>query len=491
VKRVRRTPILLLVGALLIAAIVYRNGDDTTSVSSRPAVAADDPGLPPPEARSASWFCAAGSSASGSSESGGEGAAETVVVTSVADTELSATVTVMPGGNAAPVSRTVRVGPHREARVAVADVLETPEPGVVVEIVGGQAAVAHELRSDSDIATEPCARRASRDWYFSSGTTVRGSEQTLVLFNPFGDDAIVDVAILTDAGVQEPDQLQGLGVERRSRVSLPIHELVPRQELVAIEVHARIGRVVAERSMSFDGTTPENGPARSGLALSLGAMSPRRTWEVPAGTTADGGTTHLVVANFGSVSSHVEVDVLIGDDQTLTPLSTTVPARGVVALDVGERVPAGERFAVRVFARTLEGDEPPVVAEMLSWWPDASASTSVATTLGSTRPARRWVVPLLDVDADATVTVINPGGSPLTAEVLAYDTDGSEPRSAPSAAIEAGKFATFSLEELGLGGARTIVVSSDRDVFVGLGLLGTAGGSWMAAVPDFGFGDRI
>ena len=316
---------------------------------------------------------------------------------------------------------------------------------------------------------------------------MRGTQQYLVLFNPFGDDAIVDVTMLTDTGVQQPSGLQGLGVQRRSRVSIPIQDVVPRQELVALEVHARTGRVVAERSMFFDGTVPENGPARRGISLSLGATSPRRGWEFPAGTTVDGGTTQLGVANFGAITSDVEIEVLIGDEQTLTPLTASVPARGVVSVDVSDRVPAGTPFAVRVFARTLEASSPPVVVEMLTWWPVASASTSVATTLGPARPARRWVVPLPDVDADATITVINPGASPVTAEVLAYGVDGAEPKSAPSAAIDAGKFATFALDEIGLGGARTIVVTSDRDVVVGLTLLGAAGGSVMAAVPDFAY----
>ena len=145
----------------------------------------------------------------------------------------------MPGGDAAPVSRVVRLAPRAEARVRVADVVATPEPAVVVEIVGGQAVVSHELAANGDIATEPCARGASADWYFAAGTTLKGSQQFLVLFDPFGDDAIVDVTFLTDDGVQEPDSLQALVVPRRSRVSIPVHDAVPRQRNVAIHVHAR------------------------------------------------------------------------------------------------------------------------------------------------------------------------------------------------------------------------------------------------------------
>ena len=38
------------------------------------------------------------------------------------------------------------------------------------------------------------------------------------------------------------------------------------------------------------------------------------------------------------------------------------------------------------------------MAELLEWWPDESTSTAVATTLGATEPARRWVVSLPEGD---------------------------------------------------------------------------------------------
>ena len=44
------------------------------------------------------------------------------------------------------------------------------------------------------------------------------------------------------------------------------------QERVAAQVHARVGRVVAEQSQIFDGTVPDQGPTREGIAVSLGAQ---------------------------------------------------------------------------------------------------------------------------------------------------------------------------------------------------------------------------
>src|SRR5262249_39054528 len=151
------------------------------------------------------------------------------------------------------------------------DIVASPEPGVVVEVVGGQAVVSHQLTGQGDFALEPCARSASTDWYFANGTTLRGSQQFITLFNPFGDDAIVDVSFLTDAGEQEPDATQGLVVPRRSRVSVPVQDALERQTVVAAHVHARAGRIVAERTQLFDGTSSEGVPLRKGIAVSLGA----------------------------------------------------------------------------------------------------------------------------------------------------------------------------------------------------------------------------
>ncbi|MET0628765.1 MAG: DUF5719 family protein [Acidimicrobiia bacterium] len=482
-RRVPRTPILILVVGLLVAAVVFQHRDEPEAPSvAGTAAAAEDLGLPPANALSASWYCAEGTSADGGR------AAETVIVSSLADTDITATVTVMPGGKEVPVSRTLQIGAHQQERLAVAEVLATAEPGVVVEVTGGQASVAHEIAGTDDVATEPCARSANRDWYFAGGTTVRGTQQYLVLFDPFGDDAVVDVSFVTDNGVQEPDQLQGLVVSRRSRVSVPVHDLVPRQQLVAISVHARAGRVVAERSMLFDGTTPDEAPTRRGIALSLGAPSPARAWTLPFGSTADAGSARIGVANFGTTASTVEIDVLLDNQQSLTPVSMSVPARSVVSVDVSDRVPPGSQFAVRAFARTVEGHAAPLVVEMLSWWPEDSNSTAAASALGSTRPARRWVVAYPAVEADGTVTVVNPGTEAVTAELRVYRADGGDPLSAPAAAIEPGQFATFSLAALGIERDRVIIVVADADVVVGVTYMGVAGVAMMAAVPDFGFG---
>ncbi|HEX4531702.1 MAG TPA: hypothetical protein VIA11_20110, partial [Acidimicrobiia bacterium] len=222
-RKVRRGPILLVVLAAVVAAIVAQQGASSSESATASSLARTGVSVPSSDVASSAWYCAEGTSTP-------DGRAdETVIVASLAPSTVDATITVMPGGNGAPKTRQLRLAPGEETRVKVADILATPEPGVVVETTGGPAAVSHQLQHDGDFAVEPCTRAAGTDWYFASGTTVPGAEHDLALFNPFGDDAIVDVTFLTDTGVQQPDDLQAVVVPRRSRITIPVQNEVLRQ----------------------------------------------------------------------------------------------------------------------------------------------------------------------------------------------------------------------------------------------------------------------
>ena len=157
-RKVRRGPILLVVLAAVVAAVVVQQGasssDSTAGVATASPLARTGVSVPSPDVASSAWYCAEGTSTP-------DGRAdETVIVASVAPSTVDATITVMPGGDGAPASRQLRLAPGEETRVKVADILATPEPGVVVETTGGPAAVSHQLQHDGDFAVEPCTRAA-------------------------------------------------------------------------------------------------------------------------------------------------------------------------------------------------------------------------------------------------------------------------------------------------------------------------------------------
>ncbi len=279
--------------------------------------------MPQADALSSAWYCAEGtSSADGRAD-------ETVIVSNLSAATVTATVTVMSGSDQPAVSRTIRVEALAQQRVHLTELIATAEPGVVVEVFGGPAVVEHELVGHNDVAVGACSRQASRSWYFAAGTTARDATEHLALFNPYGDDAIVDVSFLTDSGPQEPEAFQGLVVPRRSRVSVAVSDEIRRQDHVATLVHARTGRVVAERTELFDGSQ-----SRFGLAVSLGANAPTDRWILPFGP-ADGSPHFVSVANFDVLPTEVEVDTLVEGNAVVEPQTVGVPGRSVVAVDVG------------------------------------------------------------------------------------------------------------------------------------------------------------
>ena len=482
-RRPPRLPILLVVVGAVVAAAVYQGHDNASTANTATSTAElTTVGVPSSDAVSTSWFCA-----DGTSNDGGR-ADETILVGNVSKSEAKATITVMPGGDAKPVSRVIRVAPGGEEHVKVASIVATAEPGVVVEAVGGRAVVSHSLVHGGDFAVEPCARTTATDWYFAAGTTVKGSEHYLALFNPFGDDAIADVTFVTDTGVQQPDEVQGLVIPRRSRVTIAVQDLVPRQQRVAAEVHLRAGRIVAERDQIFDGSTPDAGPTRTGIAVSLGATGPGREWVIPAGTSAGGATSTVAVANFSDVDTEAQVAVLLPDGQTASPQAVKVASHQVVNVDFTNRVPVDSPYSVVVRSRSAEGDTQPVVAEALSWWPASSSSTGVASTFGPGPAARRWVVLLPDVDADAVLTVANTGSKPVTAALLPADQIDRAvgPTSEPERAVAPNSIATFTVANLRTSHG-VLVITADHPVSVGLTVLGAAGASTSAAFPDYGY----
>jgi hypothetical protein len=473
VARAAGIPAAALVIVIAIGAFAIDRGTTVSPPAAlRGITSVDGPSIPPASALSAAWYCAEGTSTVDGR------ATETIIVGNLAKHPIDVTVTVMPGGALPPVVRHRRIDTLAQARIPIADVLETPEPGVVVEVFGGQAVVEHELASRDDVAVGPCARAPSRDWYFADGSTERGAEEWLALFNPFGENAIVDVSFLSPAGFQAPGETQGVVVAPFSRVSIAVHDAVRRQASLAIAVHARTGRIVAERTQIFDGSD-----TRKGLAVSLGATGSARRWRLPTGDGQAGAATSISLANFGLVPTEVTVGFQTDGDAKVRADKVRVPARGVVRVDLAGKVATGVGYAVDL---KVTG-KAPVVAEQFEAWVSPATVTGVASTVASTTTARRWAfaVGRLDEQGDALVTALNVSGRPLTVQLYAYTAGNpNSPTSAPAQAVPPGARAVFHVLELGVRPEMVFVVSADGQIVAGREVLGApVGVSLSPGVP--------
>src|SRR5207253_9988262 len=100
----------------------------------------------------------------------------------------------------------------------------------------------------------------------------------LALFNPFPDDAVVDISFATDQGRAEPRAVQGLPVPAGSTVLVNAHDVVRRRAVAAASIVARTGRLVVDRLQAFDGSA-----GRSGISLTLAAARGANAWYFPDG----------------------------------------------------------------------------------------------------------------------------------------------------------------------------------------------------------------
>jgi hypothetical protein len=470
--RTRRIAAIVVV-AIVVAGAVVLAGRETEplAVTARQRLPADGATVVPARAVSTAWYCAEGTSAATGR------ARETVIIGNLEDRALEVSVTVMTGGDAAPLTERYELEPYEQRRVEVAGIAESPEPGVVVEVFGGRAVVEHEIQGIAeDVAVGPCARTASTHWYFAEGSTERGAEDWLALFNPFGDDAIVDVSFVDDGGAETPEAGQAIVVPRRSRISVPIHEVARRQGQVGVVVQARTGRVVAERTGIFDGTD-----ARSGITLALGVTALATRWRLPILDVGDGTAESLSIANFAEDAADVEVRVLLDGVTNLPPETVDLTGNSIARVDVGARANSGEGYAVEVVSTTGV----PIAVGAFGAWATPSSVTGVATTQGTAAAATRWAfaVGRLDADGESVISALNVSDRPLTVQLYAYTPgDPDSPASAPAEALPPGERVSFSLGARGVRPDQVIVISADGPIVAGREILGP-GASLAPGVP--------
>ncbi len=402
----RRLPILVLVVAALAALALVEVDDgaprplgDVASIAMPTAGGAS--------ALSSAWFCAASATAA-------DGQADlSVTVANGTASPRSGTVTWVPDeGN--PVDRPVELGPHQALRLVAGDVVRAGGVSAIVELDGGGVTVEHEAESARGRGLAPCASAASDRWYLANGTTARDAAQVLVLFNPFPDDAIVDVSFATEQGRDQPDALQGLPVRARSATRVNVSELVRRRAVTATAVVARRGRLVVDRLQSFDGSE-----GRTGVSLALAAPAPAESWTFPAGLHQEGLTERWRLFNPGDRDAVVIIEVVPDSGEVPIPVERTVPARSQLVVDAAESssVPGGTGHSSTV--RSINGV--PVVAERELAGTSPSSRRGWSSMLGSPLVAERWVLatgPGADGVAERLV-VHNPGAEPVRFSVTA------------------------------------------------------------------------
>ena len=415
-------PILFVVIAAVVAAVVVQQ-DASSSSTLEPRRVGGRGARRRRACRRPTSCRARGTARTGTSQPDGR-ADETVIVASLARTGIDVTITVMPGGDAGADVEQLRLAPGEEARVPVADILATPEPGVVVEAVGGRAVVSHELdrrRRPRGRAVHAHRRhrlvlRVGHHGRRRRAQTSRCSTRSATTPSSTSRSSPTP-ACRSPTGSRPSSCRAARASPSRCRTASCASSGSPR-------TCTRVsGASSPSSSQIFDGTVPDGGPTRQGIALSLGVRAPATTWwHRPRARRTDGGIGHAGARQLlrrrragrgagrdGRTARRCSRETVrvpsqrrrhhrrdhAGPDSTPTTRSSR--PRSTPTVDACRSSPSCWRRGRRRRRRT-----------------------GVAGTLG--HPVTRHAAgscPQPDVDADASVTVFNPGPDPVTAELLA------------------------------------------------------------------------
>lgn len=482
----------LVVGAVVLDApessVAPEQLDASLDVTALPTVAR-------PDALSTAFYCAGGTAR------GEDGPAElSIVLANDAPTGATAEVTLV-GPDGAQEQTALEVPAQGRARLRASEVIDAEWVAALVVVEGGRVGVDREVTGPLGFDSSPCATDAADRWFVPSGTTVRGSELYLSLFNPFPDTASVDITLATDSGPRTPRALRRLAVAGRTVRVVRIGELVTDRTEIAATVRAQAGRVIVDRIQTHDGTgdpiTTTVGdvevttPAPKGLVSTTASPVRAPRWVLPGARVAEGVRTQVGIFNPSSVEARVDVKVRYQDQALqaeLAPVELTIRAheQAVVDLSTIPGLLAGEDLWVDV--RSLDGV--PVVAERTTAFGDPSPRQGVATTLGSPFGADRWMITQAGATRvrSGTVQVVNPNAADVAVRVYALEAGDRRELTSAAVTIPGEDRASLVLDDA--GAAATIVVEADDQVVVGWSL-SELDGTGVAIAPALAFPETV
>ncbi|MGH9278314.1 MAG: DUF5719 family protein, partial [Acidimicrobiales bacterium] len=398
------------------------------------------------------WFCAGATAASDGAANG------TVAIANAGKRTLTGSVTVIPteGDTKAVI---VSVPASGQATVRLTDVLAAPYASAVVELDGGEAVVELSGTGTLGDTITPCASNAATSWYFAEGVTTKDATEVISLFNPFPEDAVVDMVFTTEEGQVTPQALTGLSVRGRGLTAVNLGDHVQRRESVATRITVRAGRLVASRLQTFDGTG-----SRKGMALTLGAASPGDVWYFPQGFIAEGLNERFQVFNPALDEALVSVELSLEQGQA-EPIELTIAPEARVTLSANDEARIPKSVAHGAVVRSTNGVA--VVVERTTDATSPSARAGVAITLGARVPALRSMVAagLTDDSTDEWLVVQNPGNRPARVTVTLLD-NGTPvtPPAMSNVNLPAHQQLTLHLNDLVRRGPTPLLITADERV---------------------------
>ena len=294
--------------------------------------------------------------------------------------------------------------------------LEVPaigrEASTFVEYFGGWIAAGWVTQGgggEIGVGAEPCAPDAGRRWFSPDGTTEKGEDAYIVVMNPFAEDAVFDVVLLTPKRAPiRASALSDVVLHPGKSVAFRANAFAEGEPAVGAEVDVSLGRV----AVSSLGLSREAG-IRSVIGLT--DVAPQAF--LPAGAGSGQSTLVLMVPGEGQVSFGA----------TLLSADPPAPAGGLT--EAAQNPTSAQPYPVN----TAGASSIDVVSQ--GSVPFAAIQHAIgvgnddAATGGAVQPGSDWVVlpAIAGEPSHPGLVIVNPGNTAVTVTLHALAPEGATP----------------------------------------------------------------
>ncbi len=337
--------------------------------------------------------------------------------------------------------------------LAVSDLAPVGVAAVAVETPSSVAGVSVITSGESSLAAGSCGGVPGPMSVVGGASTVSGNSLDLSLVNPFAGEALVNVNVSSESGLEGAPALTGLVVPPLSTISFDIAAMLPARERLTFAVESTQGLVAAHLTMS-------NGVD----AASWSGVEPAEDWYLALPPFEE---RLVVISSASAAELSFQIDVYAAEGVMEAYQGGAIGPRGEVMVDLAEF--SGEAIGVRVIATGPVGVSGAVMGE-----------SGLAIAPAVPAPATGWLAAgagSLGDDSVSSVVILNTGIEVVDVTVASI---GGPPR-ATTYSLEPG---SVRLVELTVG--RGALVDATGEVVAGWFAVSPRGLAWDSprSMPD-------
>jgi hypothetical protein len=326
----------------------------------------------------------------------GSGRSTTIDVASTVDG--SGTMTAFASG-ATVGTLDFETGDVGVASISVADVAAVGVGGALLELPATSSAAASVVVGADSLSVDTCPSASGGDLILGGGSSLSDQSFVVQLMNPYAGEAIVNLVVQSDTGLESSAELDSVIVPARASAVVDLGEILPGREWMTVAIDVDIGGVLAVGRLGIGNDSAV-----------WDAVAPGQEWFVPVPHGLE--SRQVVIA---ARDSDVEYQVdFYGPDGIVEAFETgEVTARGQAVVDIGAVTPVVS--AIRVVTTA------PVGAFLR-----ISNDTAIALSSAMATPASGLLLPGAGSIAGGTswIALLNPGLEDVSVEITSLGSAG-------------------------------------------------------------------